>query len=59
MQARPPIYIVSTTAQETETLQTVLHFIGETYETVEGDDLKNKVNALNPLCIILGTQENL
>jgi len=57
MQARPPIYIVSTTAQETETLQTVLHFIGETYETVERDDLKNKVSVLNPLCIILGTQQ--
>jgi len=57
MQARPPIYIVSTTAQETETLQTVLHFIGETCEAVDIEHLENKVNKLNPLCLIVGTQQ--
>jgi len=54
MQERPPIYLVCTTAQETEVLQTVLHFIGESYLIVKLETLQDKINELNPLCVILG-----
>ena len=39
MTLRPPIYLVDMTAQQTEILQTVLHFVGESYLTVNIDDL--------------------
>ena len=54
MQERPPIYLVCTTTQETEVLQTVLHFIGESYLIVKLETLQDKINELNPLCVILG-----
>ena len=55
MQERPPIYLVSTTIQETEVLQTVLHFIGENYIVVKLESLQDKINELNPLCVIVGS----
>jgi len=58
MQQRPPIYLVCTTAQETEVLQTVLHFIGESYLIVKIENLQDKVNELNPLCVISGSENN-
>jgi len=58
MQQRPPIYLVCTTAQETEVLQTVLHFIGESYQIVKIENLQDEVNELNPLCVISGSENN-
>ena len=58
MPQRPPIYLVCTTVQETEVLQTVLHFIGETYLVVNAENLQNEVNELNPLCVISGSENN-
>ncbi|MFT6986703.1 MAG: sigma-54 specific flagellar transcriptional regulator A [Psychromonas sp.] len=63
MQRRPPIYLVDTNQAQYDTLATVLHFIGETFEAVRSADLLNKVNEFNPLCIIFGgetsTSDNL
>jgi len=56
MQQRPPIYLIGMTEQEIEALQTVLHFIGETYLVVNIENLQSQVNELNPLCIILGNE---
>ena len=58
MQQRPPIYLICMTEQETEVLQTVLHFIGETFLVVNAQSLQDQVNELNPLCIISGSQNN-
>lgn len=58
MTLRPPIYLVDTTTQQVEILQTVLHFVGETYQTVELENLPQQVDELNPLCIIYGDQSN-
>jgi sigma-54 specific flagellar transcriptional regulator A len=58
MQQRPPIYLICMTEQEAEVLKTVLHFIGETFLIVDIDSLQDKINELNPLCIISGCQNN-
>jgi len=55
MQLRPPIYLVGMTEQETEVLKTVLHFIGETCLSVSFNNLQNKVDEVNPLCVVLGS----
>lgn len=57
MQQRPPIYLVNTTEQQAEVLQTVLHFVGETYKTVSTDNLLQQVNDLEPLCVIYGKDD--
>jgi len=54
MEPRSPIYLVGISQEQYETLATVLQFIGETCELVARVDLFNKVNELNPLCIIAG-----
>ena len=59
MQQRPPIYLVNTTEQQAEVLQTVLHFVGETYKTVSIDSLQQQVNELEPLCVIYGIEDGL
>ncbi|WP_160060487.1 sigma-54 dependent transcriptional regulator [Psychromonas sp. L1A2] len=58
MTLRPPIYLVDMTAQQTEILQTVLHFVGESYLTVNIDDLSTHVNQSLPLAVILSNQDN-
>ncbi|WP_019613200.1 sigma-54 dependent transcriptional regulator [Psychromonas ossibalaenae] len=54
MEQRAPIYLVHTSREEYDTLTTVLHFIGETSESVDSADLSEKINHINPLCVIWG-----
>ena len=56
MQLRPPIYLVGMTTQQTDVLTTVLHFIGETYETVDIDALGEQLTKLPPLAVIYGNE---
>ena len=56
MPQRPPIYLVDTTAQQVEILQTVLHFVGEAYQTVAVEQLAQQVEQQAPLCVIYGNQ---
>jgi len=56
MPQRPPIYLVDTTAQQVEILQTVLHFVGEAYQTVAVEHLAQQVEQQAPLCVIYGNQ---
>ena len=56
MPQRPPIYLVDTTAQQVEILQTVLHFVGEVYQTVAVEHLAQQVEQQAPLCVIYGNQ---
>jgi len=56
MLQRPPIYLVDTTAQQVEVLQTVLHFVGEAYQTVALENLAKQVEQTAPLCVIYGNQ---
>ena len=58
MQQRQPIYLVDMTAQQTEILQTVLHFVGESYLTVDVEDLGKHVSQLPPLAVIYSNREN-
>ncbi len=59
MEQRAPIYLVHTSREEYETLTTVLHFIGETSESVDSADLSEKINNINPLCVIWGGEHAL
>jgi len=56
MPQRPPIYLVDITAQQMEVLQTVLHFVGEAYQSVTIENLAQQVEQQAPLCIIYGQQ---
>ncbi len=49
MPQRPPIYLVDTTAQQVDILQTVLHFVGEAYQTVAVEQLAQQVEQQAPL----------
>jgi sigma-54 specific flagellar transcriptional regulator A len=54
MECRSPIYLVGTSQEQYDSLATVLQFVGETCESVKSTELLQKVNALNPLCVICG-----
>lgn len=56
MSQRPPIYLVGTNQQQTDILQTVLHFVGERYQIVSVENLLSQVNETSPLCIVYGDQ---
>ena len=54
MQQRPPIYLVDATECQVSALETVLHFVGESYQSVSFELLRKQVSELNPLCVIYG-----
>ena len=56
MQQRPPIYLVGTTVKQTEILSTVLHFVGESFQTITIEDLSDKISETLPLVVIYGEQ---
>jgi len=56
MQQRPPIYLVGTTVKQTEILSTVLHFVGESFQTITIEDLSDKISEMLPLVVIYGEQ---
>ncbi len=47
------VYLVAVGPKQSETLTTVLHFVGEQCEVVERDDLAKRVTECKPLSIWL------
>lgn len=58
MQERPPLYLVEVSEQQAATIETVLHFVGETFQRVSADELASEVEKLNPLAVIFGEEES-
>lgn len=58
MQERPPLYLVEVSEQQATTIETVLHFVGETFQRVSADELASEVEKLNPLAVIFGGEES-
>ena len=54
MSERAPIYLVAVEPKQAEVLTTVLHFVGEQCEIVEGEKLEAHVSTCKPLAIIYG-----
>jgi len=56
MQQRASIYLVDTTTEQTAILETVLQFVGETYQIVSIEDLEDQLADSPALAIIYGDQ---
>jgi sigma-54 specific flagellar transcriptional regulator A len=54
MQQRAPVYLVDIEPKQSETIKTVLQFVGEQCEVIESDNLLNSVNDCKPLAVIYG-----
>lgn len=57
MQDRPPLYLVEVSEQQATSIETVLHFVGETFQRISAKDLAKEVETLAPLAIIFGGEE--
>ncbi|RBW47421.1 sigma-54-dependent Fis family transcriptional regulator [Psychromonas sp. B3M02] len=56
MQQRASIYLVDTTAEQTAILETVLQFVGETYQIINFEDLEQQLTQSPALAVIYGDQ---
>ena len=54
MQQRAPVYLVDIEPKQSETIKTVLHFVGEQCEEVASDVLSKAISENKPLAIIYG-----
>ncbi len=53
MEPRAPIYLVDLDKEQSETLTTVLHFIGENCQNISNEQLLSNVNQQKPLAVIV------
>jgi sigma-54 specific flagellar transcriptional regulator A len=54
MQQRAPVYLVDIESKQSETIKTVLHFVGEQCEVIKSENLLNSINNCKPLSVIYG-----